>query len=304
MRAAPKIDQKRGVAYFNGLTGKSPVESSAMRIPVLTYHALNIAGNDYASNDHVAFAADLRLIDDLGLRIVPLHWVVDGLLGQGERALEGCVALTSDDGSVLDFHDVEHPTHGPQRSLYNALLDFARERGDQVQPDLHLTCFVIASAEAREHLDRNCLDGRGWMSDRWWRQALATGRIAIENHSWDHNHAAIPLPGIGGMQRGSFHPVDNRERADAEIAAAAHAIDAVIAPQRTSLFCYPFSQTNDYLCREYFAQYETVHGMRAAFGDGATPVTPSSDRWNLPRYICGHHWKSPDQLRAILRGAI
>jgi len=41
----------------------------------------------------------------------------------------------------------------------------------------------------------------------------------------------------------------------------------------------------------------------AAFGDGAQPVTPAADRWNLPRYICGWHWKSPDALAAILRGA-
>jgi hypothetical protein len=43
--------------------------------------------------------------------------------------------------------------------------------------------------------------------------------------------------------------------------------------------------------------------MRAAFGDGAVPADTNSDRWNLPRYICGWHWKSPDGLRAILQQA-
>jgi hypothetical protein len=142
------------------------------------------------------------------------------------------------------------------------------------------------------------------MSERWWRTAQETGRIAIENHSWDHNHNEIPLPGIDGMQRGSFHPVDNRVRADAEIAAAARAIDAVIAPRHCSLFCYPYSHANEYLRTEYFPRHMRTHGMRAAFGDGATPITVHSDRWNLPRYICGHHWKSPDELRAILRDAV
>ena len=274
-----------------------------MRIPVLTYHAVNISGNDYANNDHVAFAADLRLIDDLGLRIVPLHWVVDRLLGDERRALEGCVALSCDDGSDFDWSDLEHPAYGRQRSLYNCMLDFSRERGADAQPDLHLTCFVIASAEARSHLDRVCLANRGWMSDRWWRPALDTGRVAIENHSFDHNHAAIPQPGLLGMERGSFHPVDNRQRADAEIAEAARTIDAVIAPRRTSLFCYPYSHVNEYLRGEYFPRFGAEIGMRAAFGDGAAPVSESSDRWNLPRYICGHHWKSPDELRAILQAA-
>ncbi len=274
-----------------------------MRVPILAYHAVNIAGNDYATNDHVAFAADLRQIDDLGLRVVPVHWVVDQLLGTANRDLTRCVALTCDDGSDFDWFDLDHPTHGPQRSLFNCMADFASEHGAGKQPDLHLTSFVIASPQAREHLDRNCLVGRGWMSERWWRPALDSGRMAIENHSWDHNHAAIVLPGIDGMQRGSFHPVDNRERADAEIAAATRHIDAVIAPQHTTLFCYPYSHVNDYLRLEYFPHVENTHGIRAAFGDGATPVTIDSDRWNLPRYICGWHWKSPDELGTILCNA-
>ncbi len=271
-----------------------------MHVPILAYHAVNIAGNDYATNDHVAFAADLRLIDDLGLRIVPVHWLVDQLLGVADRDLSRCVALSCDDGSDFDWFDLDHPTHGQQRSLHNCMGDFIAERGAGAQPDLHLTSFVIASPEAREHIDRVCLVGRGWMSERWWRTALDSGRMAIENHSWDHNHAAIALPGIAGMQRGSFHAVDNRERADAEIAAAARYIDEAITPHRTSLFCYPYSHVNDYLRTEYFPQHENVHRMRAAFGDGAAAMTTVSDRWNLPRYICGWHWKSPQELRGIL----
>jgi len=274
-----------------------------LRIPILAYHAVNIGGNDYGNNDHLAFAADLRLIHELGLRVVPLAWAVDQLLGSVQRDLERCVALTCDDGSDFDFYDLDHPQHGPQRSLYNCLGDFATEHGATAQPDLHLTSFVIASPDAREHLDRNCLVGRGWMSERWWQAASASGRMAIENHSWDHNHGAIPLPGIDGMPRGSFHPVDTRARADAEVAEATRYIDAAIAPKRTTLFCYPYSHVNDYLRREYFPQFHNVHGMRAAFGDGAVPMTHDSDRWNLPRYICGWHWKSPEELRAILRGA-
>ncbi|MBS0569770.1 MAG: polysaccharide deacetylase family protein [Proteobacteria bacterium] len=270
------------------------------RVPVLAYHAVNIAGNAYANNDHVAFAADLRLIDELGLRVVPVHWVVDQLLGAADRDLSRCVALTCDDGSNLDWFDVEHPAHGPQRSLANLMADFIAERGAQAQPHLHLTCFVIASREARAFLDRHCLAGQGWMSDAWWKPALASGRIAIENHSFDHNHAAIPLPGIDGMERGTFHAVDNFARADAQIAQAARLIDDVIAPARTTLFCYPYGHVNAYLRADYLPHRRAEHGMRAAFGDGATPVDESSDRWNLPRYICGHHWKSPDSLRALL----
>lgn len=271
-----------------------------MRVPVLAYHAVNIAGNDYASNDPLAFAADLRLIHGLGLRIVPLHWIVEQLNGIGDRDLEGCVALTCDDGSNFDFEDLDHPTHGPQRSLYNCLLDFIAEHGAAAQPDLHLTAFVIASAQAREHIDRACLAGRGWMSDAWWNAAQRSGLMAIENHSWDHNHPAIPEPGIEGMLRGSFLEVDTHARAKAEVTAAADFINARIAPSRTRIFCYPFSHVPEYLRTEYFPKRMDEHGMLAAMGDGATAVSASSDRWNLPRYICGWHWKSPEALRDIL----
>ena len=272
-----------------------------MRVPVLAYHAANISGNDYATNDHLAFAADLESIHALGKRIVPVHWVIDALHGDTSRDLTDCVALTCDDGTDFDYFDRDHPLHGPQRSLYNCMMDFSAAHGVDAQPNLHLTCFVIASPEARREIDRTCLIDGDWINDRWWPAAVESGRIAIENHSWDHNHEAIPLPGVGGMERGSFFPVDTRERADAEIADAARAIDAIIAPHRTTLFCYPFGHVNDYLPNQYFPQNPSV--ARAAFGDGAQPVTLQTSRWNVPRYICGWHWKSPDALAAILRDA-
>jgi hypothetical protein len=271
-----------------------------MRVPVLAYHAVNIAGNDYASNDHVAFAADLRQIDDLGLRIVPLQWVVDQVTGAARRNLERCVALTCDDGSAFDYRDLVYPNHGPQRSLFNCLLDFVAERGAQAQPDLHLTAFVIASPEARERMDQACLAGLGWMGEEWWYEAHESGLMAIENHSWDHNHPCLDAPGIDGMPRGSFLEVDNPVRAEAEIAAATRYIDARIAPGRTRIFCYPFSHVPDYLRTVYFPRHAGEHGMLAAMGDGAQPVTQDSDRWNLPRYICGWHWKSSEALAEIL----
>jgi hypothetical protein len=271
-----------------------------MHVPVLAYHAVNIAGNEYDGNDHVAFAADLRLIDDLGLRIVPLHWVVDQLLGRTERDLGGCVALTCDDGSDFDFRDLVHPLHGPQRSLFHCLKDFIAERGVDRQPHLHLSAFVIASPQARQRMDQTCLVGLDWMRDDWWSAAAESGLMAIENHSWDHNHPCLDSPGIDGMPRGSFLDVDNYRRAQAEVAAASSFIDARIAPMRTSIFCYPFSHVPDYLRLDYLPNFGHEHGMLAAMGDGAEAVTDASDRWNLPRFICGWHWKSPQALREIL----
>jgi hypothetical protein len=271
-----------------------------VRVPVLTYHAVNVAGSSYADNDHVAFAADLALIHRLGLRVVPVHWLVDQLLGRVERDLSGCVALTCDDGSDLDVRDLEWPGHGMQRSFLGCMRDFVGAHGDGAQPDLHLTAFVIASPEARARLDQRALFGHGWMNEDWWSEAIASGHMAIENHSWDHNHGDLDAPGPDGMPRGDFFAVDNAVRAESEIARAARYIDARIAPARTRLFCYPFGQVPDYLRREWLPAFGERHGIDAAFGVEPAPVVMHSDRWNLPRYVCGWHWTSPQALEAIL----
>ncbi len=271
-----------------------------MRVPVLTYHATNIAGNEYHNNDLVAFAQDLRAITDRGLRIVPLHWVVDAMLGRNERDLNNCVALSCDDGPSLDFYDVEHPAYGPQRSLYNCLLDFRNDYGAGAQPDLQLTSFVIAAPAARDELDRTCLDNRGWMREDWWREAQLSGLISIENHSWDHNHPCLPDPGPHDIRRGDFHQIANRAQAEYEITQAQDYLIERLAPHRPRLFCYPFSHVNDYLSREWLPTRGVEIGLDAAFGDGAAPVSAESNRWNVPRYICGWHWKTPEELSEIL----
>ncbi len=274
-----------------------------MRVPVLTYHGLNMDGHDYADNDHVAFAEDLRLLQAEGMRIVPLDWVVEQRLGRAERDLEHCVALTCDDGSNFDYFDLDHPTLGPQRSLHNLMGDFQRAAGFDAQPSLHLTCFAIASPEAREALDGAGLGNHGWMADHWWRAAERSGRMSFANHSWDHNHPVLESPGPFGMPRGSFLDVDSLERADYQIAQAQRYLDEKLGPRRVPVFCYPFGHVSEYLRGEYFPQYGDRHGVVAAFCDGGQSVTLDSDVWRLPRFICGHDWHSPDELLHLLRDA-
>ncbi|UXI69467.1 polysaccharide deacetylase family protein [Tahibacter amnicola] len=271
-----------------------------MRVPILTYHAVNIAGNDYASNDHVAFAADLEMLHATGWRIVPLHWIVEQRLGKADRDLRRCVALTCDDGSDFDYHDLDHPQHGRQRSLYNLLLDFRARHGRAAQPDLHLTVFAIADPSARTAMDRACLIGHDWMQEHWWRAAQSSGLVAIENHSWDHNHPCLANPGPAGLVRGDFHDVTTDAKADHEIRQAQDYLAARLAPHRPSLFCYPFGHVNAFLADDWLPRNGEAIGLAAAFGDGAQPATTQSHRWNIPRYICGWHWKSPAELAAIL----
>ncbi|MEP7096998.1 MAG: polysaccharide deacetylase family protein [Dokdonella sp.] len=268
-----------------------------MRVPVLTYHSNNISGNDYASNDHVALAADLRLIHDRGLRIVPLTRVVDVLLGEAPQfEVDGGVAISFDDGSWFDWHDIEHPVCGLQRGFAGVLRDFANETGARV----HATSFVIVAPEARAILDRTCLVGRGWWGDDWWSEAQREGLIAIESHSWDHNHHTLPVTAQRNQAKGTFRTINTYTDADAEIRQASNWLDAHLAPHCASLFAFPYGESNDYLVHEYLPRFQTEHRLRAAFGTEPRPIESNRDRWLLPRYVCGQHWSQPSGLERLL----
>lgn len=270
-------------------------------VPILTYHATNVDGNDYGSNDHVAFAQDLRLLDTLGHRIVPLEQVVDALLA-GASLPERAVAITFDDGTDFDFHDLPHPTHGVQRSMLNILRDFIGEAGAQAQPLLHATTFVVASPAAREEMDRKCLVGRNWYRDSWWQTAVQSGLLAVANHSWDHNHPTLTST-VARTAPGTFGCIDNRVLADLQVRQARDYIDALAPNAGSSLFAYPYGDTSEFLVAEYFPLGERVTGTRAAFGTRPGHLARGADRWHLPRYVCGADWRSPEELSYLLRTA-
>ena len=275
-----------------------------MRVPVLAYHAMNVAGNGYGSNDHVALASDLRQIAAAGLRVAPLRAVVDALLAGRLEALRGTVALSCDDGSDFDYRDIEHPTHGPQRSMVNVLRDFHAEHPG-AQPALHLTCFVIVSPQARAELDRTCMVGRGWWNDDWWREAVASGLAGIGNHSWDHNHASLARAPLPGVATGTFRSIARRDAADHEILQAQEHLERAAPNDAAALFAYPFGECNDFLVDDYLPRLaaRAARGAPlAAFTTEPGYVEPGSGRWRLPRFVCGDHWKSPAELARILAG--
>lgn len=265
-----------------------------MRAVVLCYHSNNVNGADYASNDHVALREDLRLLHALGIRVAPLHDVVELLDGSPEAA--GTVAISFDDGSWFDWHDLEHPTLGPQRSFANVLADAERELG-ALQP---ATSFVIVSPQARAELDRTCLIGQGWWGDEWWDEAVRSGRLAVESHSWDHQHDTLACTATG-LPGGTFKNIATREAADIEIRRASDFLDARLPSRRTSLFAYPYGEYSDYLVHEYLPRFRHEHRLAAAFTTQPEPVHPHADRWRLGRYVCGLHWKAPEQLETLLR---
>jgi polysaccharide deacetylase len=269
-----------------------------MRIPVLAYHSMKIHGTSYAENDLVALASDLETIAGCGYRILPLRELTRRWLRQDGLPDDGkVVALSCDDGADFDFHDLPHPTAGAQRSVLNILRDF-RTRRPEAAP--HITSFVIASPQARLELDRTCMIGRGWWNDEWWRDAVASGLMHIANHSWDHNHDALPERFAHGVARGTFKSIATRELADLEIRQAQEFLRSRVPHEGNGLFAYPYGEANDYLAQEYFPRFAAGLGIDAAFSDVAGYITADCERWRLPRFVFGRDWTSGAGLERIL----
>ena len=274
-------------------------------VPILTYHSLNIDGNDYLGNDHVAFRQDLELLTALGWHIIPLTELVRSLIEQNTVWPDKAAVITFDDGTNFDYEDLPHPSAGMQRGMLNIMRDFTVEN-PRAQPTMHATAFVIASPAARETMDRTCILGRGWMSDQWWLSAVASGFFHIANHSWDHCHDSLPKIAQRNQLKGTFVGVDTRGDADAQIKVAAEVINKIAPNPGACLFAFPYGHANPYLLEEYLPQQAKAGGgqfVRAAFSTEPAPVSRDTNRWWIPRYVCGHHWKSTDELKAILRDA-
>lgn len=268
-----------------------------MAVPVLTYHSMRIGSADYRENDHVALREDLRLVEALGWKILPVSRLAAlQRAGRLERE-QKTVALSFDDAPDWDWHDMDHPEQGMQRGFAGILADF---RGETGRVDVHATSFVIAGPDARRELDRTCMLGKGWWNDDWWRIAWTAG-ISIGNHSWDHNHATLDTTAQRNGIKGDFSVIDTYEECDIEVRQAADYVDLVLGRPACKLFAYPQGECSAYLAEFYLPVHAARHRQVAAFTSAGEPVRDSCSPWRLPRFICGDHWKSPEGLEAILR---
>lgn len=183
-----------------------------------------------------------------------------------------------------------------QKSFRRALEE-ARARGQAV----HMTSFVIVSPEARAMLDRTCLIGRGWWGEEWWAEAERSGLFAIESHGWDHQHETLPQPpDLPLRERGRFDVIDCEALADYQIAQSLSYL-ARLRGDRPTLFAYPYGQRHRWLVEDYLPRQAERLKLLAAFTTEPRPVTPHAPRFELPRYVCGWHWKSEADLLALLR---
>ncbi len=264
---------------------------------------MHIDGNDYRDNHLKALRSDLRQVTEAGFRILPLRGVVDAWLeGRGGELQGKVVALACENGADFDYRDLPHPGAGTQRSVFNILRDFAAERPG-AQELLNVTSFVIASPEARALLDATCMVGKGWWTDDWWKAAAASGLLHIANHSWDYNHETLPDAFAQGGARGTFVNVDSDRLADHEIRRAADYLRSRVPNPGTALFAYPYGQANEFLTREYFPRHAAALGIRAAFTMRPGFLETACGQWEIPRFLFGRDWSSPEELRSILDAA-
>jgi hypothetical protein len=143
--------------------------------------------------------------------------------------------------------------------------------------------------------------GRGWWSEDWWAEAIATGLMGIASHSWDHNHEALANPSFPHVRRGRFTSIDTREAADYQIAQAAEYLWERAPNPAARIFAYPYGPSGRYLVNEYFPTRGAALRIDACVSDDARPWTDKSNRWSLPRYIHGRDWQEPAQLAKLLR---
>ena len=267
---------------------------------ILTYHSMKVDGNEYSNNDHVALSMDLRLLTELGWTITPLSTIVDAVIHRKLDPVNKWVAITFDDGSWFDWHDLDHPTHGQQKSMANILRDFSQINTRRGQPSIEATSFVIVSPKARAQLEVTCMAGHRWWGDEWWQQAQHEGVIRIQNHSWDHNH--ITLDSTAAVrEKGRFSVISTYQEADAEIRQASDYLDSICGDATSTIFAYPYGEASDYLVREYLPNHTSEHLLIAALTTESEYVTNDSNRWLIPRFVCGSDWKSTEDLRTILQ---
>lgn len=266
--------------------------------PILTWHSINVLENTYAGSDLIAFAEDLRLLDRSGWTIQPLRTALDQLATG--RLKPKTVVLTADDGSRMDFEEFDHPTCGPQNSMIGLMREFSDQTTSE-RHHLHLSCFVIASPEARAELDRTDYMSLGVWPDHWWRPANDSGLISIESHSWDHNHGSLSQTVQHDNRRGDFRWIETFTECHAEVDQASDYIEK-ISGRRPLFFAYPYGQASDYIRNDYLPRHGPDIGLKAALGCDPAPVTTASDPWYLPRFVCGRDWKSPEELETLLHG--
>lgn len=254
---------------------------------------MRVDGTDYFDNDHIALEQDLKILNSLDYRPIPLADIFDFVAGKKHLHPEDRVfTLTFDDAPILDYDAYQHPTLGEIKSFRHILQASPLFADNKVS----VTSFAIASEAAREELDKTCMQGNGdWRSD-WYNAAIDSGLFKIANHSYDHLHFTLAKPNHSRGEQGNFHCVDNYQDADKQIRQAQQTLNELTKQRTAPYFAYPYGHAPDYLVNDYFPNHQAEHGIKMAFTTEGRRVKVGDSIWALPRLVCGHDWKSPAEF--------
>jgi len=122
----------------------------------------------------------------------------------------------------------------------------------------------------------------------------------IANHSWDHNHDALPERFSHGVARGTFHSIGTRALADAEVRVAQDFLVRHAPNPGNALFAYPYGESSAYLVDEYFPRFAPELSLAAAFSSGPGYFEADAHPWMIPRFVFGRDWKSTAGLARLL----
>lgn len=270
------------------------------RIPVLCYHSMNANTTSYLGNDHLALERDLETLLHLGYRLIDGLSVIHFILGKKRFThTDKVVCISFDDAPILDFEDFQSPTIGTVKSFRHILQSSAIFQYSHT-PILN---FAIADPDARDEIDKQCILGHGDMTSSWWESSIDEHLYHIANHSWDHMHDALTQVAHSRSEKGNFYAVDNYIDADKQIRQAYEQLQSLVNNKATPLFAYPYGHVNNYLRDDYFPNYQHEHQQLGAFTTEGDYATRNSNRWAIPRFVCGLHWKSPEALTEILEKA-
>lgn len=282
---------------LSSVVGRSK-RAAPFTIPVLCYHSWRLKGPLYPENDHVALAQDLRVLAERGYEIIPLPALVRLLQGeQGSQNLANkkLVGISFDDGNRFDYFDHESDAAGTSVS-FTRLMTQSADYLPQAIAGPRAVSFVIASPTCRSVLGGE----EEQFCDKWWEPCAAAGAVGIANHSWDHVHDAMDCVEQKDNLKGSFFEINTFNDAERQIAQAHSFIAERTFGRALPLFGYPYGHVPPYLRDEYFPQHAQRIGICAAFSTGGAPVTQNSNLWDIPRYVCGEHWRSPSEFTQIL----
>lgn len=266
------------------------------KIPIFCYHSLTAYGTAYHENDHTALESDLKSLKNEGYRAISINDTVAFIRGKKNFSRSDKVfLLTFDDAPYWDYFNYSDNVLGTVKSFAQII----KESG-MFTSDNRPVSFAIASEEARNILDKTCIAGRGEWDSSWWEKSIDQGIFEVANHSWDHVHPTLDKVCQRNNHKGDFSLIKTYDDANLQIREANIEIKRIVNSKNSNYFAYPYGHVSDYLKNTYFPNYTKEHNIIAAFSTGGRFATKKDSIWDIPRLVCGEHWKSSQEFIKII----